>query len=179
MARPEEETLRRFQFQSLLNQDTGRKSVNLVGSIDSQLAILIAEKTAFNVADFNLAKFPHTSKLPALSLMERNDIYHWFLASQSSPTTPDELAQGGADVKITLIYPATETHVRKYSQQNMRMVTETPDIYRDSVIPYVEGKRVGGRLNWVYNILEHKAESDRIIVEDTDEKNGFILLPDL
>lgn len=111
--------------------------------------------------------------------MERNDIYHWFLASQSAATTPDELAQGGADVKITLIYPATETHVRKYSQQNTRMVTETPEIYKKFVKPYVESKRTGGRLNWVYNILEHKAESDRIIVEDIDEKDGFILLPDL
>lgn len=179
MSRPEEEILRRFQFKFLINQDTGRKSVNLLGTIDSQPAILIAEKTAFNVTEFNLAKFPHTSKLPALSLMERNDIYHWFLASQSSPTTPDELARGGGDVKITLIYPATETHIRKYSQQNIRMVTETPEIYVEFVKPYVEGKRIGGRLNWVYNILEHKAESDMIIVEDTDEKDGFILLPDL
>jgi m7GpppX diphosphatase len=31
----------------------------------------------------------------------------------------------------------------------------------------------------VYNILEHKKEQDRIIVEDLDEKDGFIFLPDL
>ena len=32
---------------------------------------------------------------------------------------------------------------------------------------------------WVYNILEHKKEVERIAFEDTDPENGFILLPDL
>lgn len=34
-------------------------------------------------------------------------------------------------------------------------------------------------LQWVYNILEHKAETERIIFEDDDPKIGFILAPDL
>lgn len=32
---------------------------------------------------------------------------------------------------------------------------------------------------WVYNILDHKKESDRIIFEDPDKDIGFVLLPDL
>lgn len=32
---------------------------------------------------------------------------------------------------------------------------------------------------WVYNILEHKKESDRILYEDPDKETGFIILPDL
>jgi m7GpppX diphosphatase len=31
----------------------------------------------------------------------------------------------------------------------------------------------------VYNILEKKAEADRIVYEDPDPEHGFILLPDL
>ena len=34
-------------------------------------------------------------------------------------------------------------------------------------------------LQWAYNILDHKAEVDRIIYEDPDPINGFMLLPDL
>ncbi len=34
-------------------------------------------------------------------------------------------------------------------------------------------------LNWVYNILEHKKEQERIIFEDADPVTGFILLPDI
>lgn len=32
---------------------------------------------------------------------------------------------------------------------------------------------------WVYNILDHKKETERIIFEDPDKELGFILLPDL
>jgi m7GpppX diphosphatase len=124
----------------------------------------------FNVAPTHLTKFSHIPHLPSVTLMERNDIYHWFTATQS--------AEFGK-VKLTLIHPATETHIRKYSHQLLRMVRETGEVYKNHVKPYVETKRGNGRLNWVYNILEHKAESDRIIVEDSDPKEGFILLPDL
>ncbi len=34
-------------------------------------------------------------------------------------------------------------------------------------------------LQWVYNILEKKQESERIVFEDPDPETGFILLPDM
>lgn len=33
-------------------------------------------------------------------------------------------------------------------------------------------------LQWVYNILEKKAEAERIVYEDPDPDVGFVLLPD-
>ena len=33
-------------------------------------------------------------------------------------------------------------------------------------------------IDWVYNILEHKKESERIVYEDLDPETGFVLLPD-
>lgn len=145
-----------------------------MGAIDSQPAVVIAEKTAFSAEPEDLSSFSQSTHLPKVSLMEQNDVYHWFLASQASGELPQH-----AETKLTLIFPATETHIRKYSFQSVRMVTETPEIYRELVQPYVESKRGNGRLNWVYNILEKKKESDRIIIEDTDELQGFILLPDM
>ncbi len=32
---------------------------------------------------------------------------------------------------------------------------------------------------WVYNILEHKSEVERIVFEDEDKTEGFVLLPDM
>lgn len=32
---------------------------------------------------------------------------------------------------------------------------------------------------WVYNILDHKSEVDRIVIEDLDPSSGFVLVPDL
>ncbi|CAZ85248.1 unnamed protein product [Tuber melanosporum] len=166
----EEARLRRFNFTRILNQDTGTKTVNLLGEIESTPAILIAEKTAFNVTGAHLTKFSHDLHLPKVTLIARNDIYHSFMASQNSEY---------GEVKLTLIFPATETHIQKYTHQQLRMVVETPEIYRELVKPYVEEKRGSGRLDWVHNILEHKAEKESIIVEDTDDVEGFILLPDL
>lgn len=34
-------------------------------------------------------------------------------------------------------------------------------------------------MQWVYNILEHKKEKERIVFEDQDPQTGFILIPDL
>lgn len=58
------------------------------------------------------------------------------------------------------------------------MIKESPDVYAKIVEPYIQ-TMIGSRLEWVYNILDHKAESDRILFEDPDRQNGFILLPDL
>ena len=34
-------------------------------------------------------------------------------------------------------------------------------------------------LQWVYNILDGKAEADRLIYSDPDPQNGFIMAPDM
>ncbi|XP_068028360.1 m7GpppX diphosphatase isoform X2 [Anomalospiza imberbis] len=39
--------------------------------------------------------------------------------------------------------------------------------------------KYGRRRVWVYNILEKKAEADRIVHENPDPSNGFVLVPDL
>ncbi|PWW72188.1 scavenger mRNA decapping enzyme [Tuber magnatum] len=169
-AAEEEAKLRKFSFTRVLNQDTKTKVVNLLGEIESTPAILIAEKTAFNITGTHLTKFSHDLHLPKVSLIDRNDIYHSFLATQNSEY---------GEVRLTLIFPATETHIRKYTHQELRVVVETPEIYRELVKPYVEEKRGNGRLDWVYNILEYKSEKESVIVEDTDDVEGFMLLPDL
>jgi len=154
--------------------DTGRKTLNLLGTVHDECAILIAEKTFFNVSPPTLSAFTQTSTgLQDVSMLDRNDIYHWFLASLHQDATLN------ASAKITLIYPATETHIRKHSAQQVRMIVETPEVYAKYVSKYVEQKTAGGRLNWVTNILTHEAESERIVFEDPDLVNGFIILPDL
>ena len=130
------------------------------------------EKTFFNTE--SLENFTlQTTGLQDISLLDRNDIYHWFHA------TLFQDAASSAAVKLTLIYPCTDTHIRKYSAQQPHMVVETPEIYEKYIKKYIEEKIGSERLNWVSNILEHKAEADRIILEDHDPLDGFILLPDL
>ena len=33
-------------------------------------------------------------------------------------------------------------------------------------------------LDWIYNILEHKKEVERIVYEDPDPNYGFLMVPD-
>jgi m7GpppX diphosphatase len=78
---------------------------------------------------------------------------------------------------VSTIYPATQKHIEKYSSQEFFLVEETQEIYEQITLPYIRSEQFS--LDWVYNILEHKKEADKIIYEDIDPKTGFMLLPDL
>ncbi len=58
------------------------------------------------------------------------------------------------------------------------MVTETPELYRDYVKPYMKKKREEGRLNWVWNIIEGRTEQEDVMYREHGEE-GFLILPDM
>ncbi|KIW34264.1 hypothetical protein, variant [Cladophialophora immunda] len=96
------------------------------------------------------------------------------LATSPPPAVPD--------FKLNLIYPCSPQHIRKYSAQRLRMVTETPHIYSAHIKPYVARQRAAGRLDWVFNILEGRTEQEDVIARvdwDAPSNTGFLLLPDL
>lgn len=97
-----------------------------------------------------------------------NDIYGNFLC-----VTDPEVNQ----LKVTIIYPASEKHISKYSAHARYLVEETVHDYRSVTLPHLEQEQLS--LEWLYNILEHRKEKDRIVYEDPSEETGFILLPDL
>lgn len=82
------------------------------------------------------------------------------------------------NLKINLIFPCTEKHLKKYSQQGLRWVTETPEIYRNHVRPYMQRQRDAGRLDWIFNIIEGRAEQEDIMYREHGEE-GFLVSPDL
>lgn len=63
------------------------------------------------------------------------------------------------------------------------MVTETPELYRDHVRPYIAKQREDGRLDWVFNVLEGRKEQKDIIYrdpgQDGSKDEAFLLAPDL
>ena len=137
--------------------------------------MLTAERAAFP-SDINTLQAFHTA-ITKIHNLGDNDIYRWYLAS--SGITKD----APADLKLNLIYPCTDKHVKKYSPQTVRMVTETPTIYQQHVRPYMQRMRDEGRLNWVFNILEGRKEQDDILLRDPGQDSapdeGFLLAPDL
>ena len=79
-------------------------------------------------------------------------------------------------LQASVIHPATQKHIRKYESSAKHLVMETPALYRALTLPYLEGEKFDNR--WIYNILNHKKESETIVFEDTDCDDGFVLLPD-
>ena len=102
-----------FKYQKLLNQDSGGRRIILQGTIDDKPALLLAERAAFNTDTSYLSSF--TDLVTNISNLGDNDIYRWYMANSlpdgglDKPTPPD--------LKINLIYPCKESHIKKYSFQ--------------------------------------------------------------
>lgn len=160
--------VKQFSFSKILKTDPQTKSIVLLGTIDSKDAIVSLEKSHFlNESVENINSLIHD-----LQIINQNDIYYWSLTSlnQKLPEIP------GA--KLNIIYPATETHIRKYGEQKYHYVLETPEMYTKYVIPYIDTMK-GDRIKWVYNILFEGKEAETFIHHDEDKTNGFVLLPDM
>ncbi|OJJ47960.1 hypothetical protein ASPZODRAFT_166032 [Penicilliopsis zonata CBS 506.65] len=171
-----EELVGRFEVGQLLSQDQNGRRIAVHGKIDGEQGVLILERTAF-VAETREQIEAFQTRIMHVQNLGDNDIYRWYLAS----THPGDEKSPAHDVKINLIWPCTEQHIKKYSSQILRMVTETPEIYRDHIRPYMNAKREEGRLNWVFNILEGRTEQEDVILRDKGHgpADGFLMLPDL
>lgn len=162
--------VRDFKFKELLNFNSQAKTATLLGTIGDDKAILTAEKLPFDVTDeAYLSQFGSEQVFPLIQQLENNDVYHWNLATLAQDI------ENRPGVKINLIYPASDTHIQKYSRQQSRMVVETPELYQKVTWPYIE-TQLGGRIQWVNNILYHGKEAEDVVFRKED---SFVLLPDM
>ncbi|PWN96653.1 scavenger mRNA decapping enzyme [Tilletiopsis washingtonensis] len=158
------ELLRSFALERVLDQDPRARTASLLGQLEGEQVVLLLEKTHFSEAFLQQPTFASLSSLGA------NDVYNWLLGWQ-----PDG---GDPHVKMTLIRPATQAHIEKYTAQKRFMVTESPEVYASVVEPWLKAQPLA-RIQWVYNILEKKKEAESILYEDADSESGFIVVPDL
>ena len=136
--------------------------------MENKQAIVTVEKLPFNL---EAVKDINGLVVEDVKLLDENDVYSWSVA-----TIKQDLQNPAA--KVNIIYPATDTHIKKYRQQVKRTVVETPELYQKYVVPYIESMK-GDRIKWVYNILHDGVEADRLLIRNDDPVNGFVLLPDL
>ncbi|KAL3236747.1 5'-(N(7)-methyl 5'-triphosphoguanosine)-(mRNA) diphosphatase [Nakaseomyces bracarensis] len=183
--------INKFMFERVLDSNPQTKVISLLGTIDGEYAILTCEKTHFMFEETvrrpsadgrSTPVFFHRenqySCLTGITDVEEissNDIYYWGLSviKQNLDKNPT--------VKLNLIYPATNIHIRRYDQQEFHLVTETPEMYKKYVVPYIQKMTTSEMMKWVNNILYHGAEDHRIVykhLEDKDE-DGFLVFPDM
>ncbi|XP_073513513.1 m7GpppX diphosphatase [Phyllobates terribilis] len=158
-----EHPLTGFKLRSVLRESARDKTIFLHGQVSDEDAVVILERAPFQ-ADTVCRLLADD---PALRLQLKNDIYGVYHLSP-----PPQLNE----VKTTIIRPATEKHVKKYLRQELHLIAETGEDYRSITLPFIQAQSFS--IQWVYNILEKKAEADRIVHENPDPELGFILLPD-
>ncbi|KAJ3122078.1 hypothetical protein HK098_003142 [Nowakowskiella sp. JEL0407] len=170
--------LQNFKFERILHEDPSHRKLVILGRIaqetssdnletNDDLAILVIEKTHFEKSETNLI----SSRISApFTNATENDIYTWFSAFLLKGDYPD--------VRIQMTFPATLDHIAKYSPEIPRLVAETENLYHNKIKPYIDSLPVS-KIQWVYNILEHKKETESIVAENIDPQNGFIILPDM
>ncbi|XP_074972233.1 m7GpppX diphosphatase [Phalacrocorax aristotelis] len=161
-------SLAELRLRRVLRESARDKTVFLHGEVASPSgegtdAIVILEKTPFQEEKVLDLLKKHTK----LELQMRNDIY-----STYHLYPPPELSE----IKTTVVYPATEKHLQKYLRQEVHLIRETWEDYKNITLPFIQSQSFS--IQWVYNILEKKAEADRIIHENPDPCNGFVLVPD-
>lgn len=168
--------LSQFELVRILSNNSTHKSVALLGHFRDlsreHQAILTLEKTAFTEVQLQTSSESDSSSFFTTKSQLRtefiNDVYGNFLCL-SDP----EINQ----LKVTIIYPASEKHIVKFSAQPKHLLEETAQDYRTVTLPHLEQEQLS--LEWLYNVLEHRKEQDRIVFEDPSDETGFILLPDL
>ena len=157
--------LEKFSMKRILMEDTDKKLVFVEATVKDSTApaVLIMEKLPWTSEDVTGALCEATAARQEFS----NDIYGQYSLSLQAENNR---------VKCNVIHPATQKHLEKYLSSPSHLVLETPELYRSITLPHINAEQFS--LQWVYNVLEHKKEVERIIYEDPDPETGFILAPD-
>ncbi|KAG1904657.1 scavenger mRNA decapping enzyme [Suillus fuscotomentosus] len=163
--------LKEFVFDRVLDENALAHTLAVLGTLPSPSApsvplraVLRFERTSLSstvAAQLSSGILESTKKIGS------TDIYSWFFAwlhkRDDSP-----------DVKIYVICPATDVHVRKYTKQDVLMVHETPALYQSIVKSYILAFDPA-RTQWVQDILVGTAEASNILNASSD----FLILPDM
>ncbi|WKY11044.1 hypothetical protein Q1695_002969 [Nippostrongylus brasiliensis] len=158
--------LRNAMFKEILGSDASHKSLFvLVSNTNGEQGVLLLNKSPFSEKPEDISAIMSSAEL---SQVMKNDIYGSY-----DVVIPAELNV----VKSTLIYPANEKVIAKYRQEDKYIINETPEDYETITLEYIKQYQMD--LKWLYNVLSKESEAERIIFEDPDPHNGFILAPDI
>ena len=123
--------LDQFSLDRVLFEDPKAKSIAVAGHFAepnfTHTAVIVAEKTPLSAA--SLEKLFSTEA--NVSTNTRNNIYSQLTASCGG---------GVGDLRLMTVYPATEAHIAKYSQQTCHMIHETPEDYATLTKPFIDSQ---------------------------------------
>lgn len=161
-----------LKLSKAINDSAISKMITFQGTYENKTAVIRLEKTLFNE---DAAKKALCDQETVAKQDFINDIYSSYMIE------PTKLATSVNNLKATVICPASESVLLKYSRSEVVFFSETADVYSKVVEPFIENKlKTEENCNkWVYNILDGVSEADRVILNDPDPESGFVLTPDL
>ncbi|TFK44174.1 scavenger mRNA decapping enzyme [Crucibulum laeve] len=173
------DALNSFRFERILNEDLLTHTLIVLGTLlasngdqstihsgERVPAIIRVEKTALDAAQTSTFFGEKDGLVKKVEIVESTDIYTWLFGWLGENRE--------CDLKINVICPATEVHIRKYTKQQQIMVRETPELYEQIVKPYILAFPAS-RTQWVENILTGISEQSKILFSSP----AFLLLPDM
>ncbi|WWC71046.1 uncharacterized protein I206_104999 [Kwoniella pini CBS 10737] len=162
------QSLATFTPTRILSESTLTGSVYILGTLHNLPTIIHLQKTILDIEKAgDLIK-----DLEKIDLFLENQPYF------SSHGWIKNKIDKSPELQIKIICPATDIHIKKYSKQERFIIIETPELYEKVVLNYINGFDES-RLGWVYAILNGQKESERILYRKENEKDGFVILPDL
>lgn len=186
-------TLSNFKFERILNVLKDSSVWVVANTLDEnpQRALIKFDRGTFAEGDIPLLfgvfdsdsnKCYESTKLPIC--LQDNNQYKKFTGSCDPKLN---------SIFVTVICPASDADILKYSPQPYVSIRETINIYDKIVKPFILSKVTQSELCWVYDIIEGKKEQNKIFYKDgwdwgvgDDSKvvgafddPAFLLLPDM
>lgn len=129
-----------FRLERVLCKKPESKMTTLLGQFSGsgENGILVVEKQPIN-EDSVGGLLCNEAKVKSSF---HNDVYSQYVV---------EGACGLGEVRVMGIYPATEKHIIKYSDQNLHMVHETPDIYQTVTKPFIQQQALTLEVQYIHN----------------------------
>lgn len=163
-----------LQFQNLkvrkmINESITNKTITFLATYENKDAVLRLEVSPF---DESVTKKALVSSDLISKLDFNNDIYSNYMLQSSAVLN---------DIKATVVYPANDKVLAKYSHDETVLFSESPETYARVVEPFIKKmlKDDPDQNKWLHNILAGQSEADRVVYDDPDPKTGFMLVPDL
>lgn len=119
--------MHRFSFKRILKENPENRLVAVEGTFGEppSQAVVVLEKTHFTESDVQ----GFLTEKTTLQRLFHNDVYGNFMC-----LPPVELNS----VKATVIHPATEKHIEKFSVKKIHLIEETPTIYEAVTLPHIK-----------------------------------------
>ncbi|XP_053126245.1 m7GpppX diphosphatase isoform X2 [Hemicordylus capensis] len=136
--------LSEVSLRRVLRESARDKTIFLHGQVNSASgdgtdAVVILEKTPFQEENISELLKEYTK----LQLQMSNDIY-----STYHLYVPPELNE----IKTTVVYPATEKHLQKYLRQEVYLIRETGEDYKNITLPFIQSQSFSIQLDDLYLI---------------------------